>query len=516
MKNFRKLTAILLIMTFAAVPVFAADAQSAGVVINGGRVDFSAPPVVENGRTLVALGEIAKALGAGVTYENETAVIILGDKSVSFTAGENFMVANGEKVPLDITLDTNMEKTISNSTRVPLRAVAEALGYTVKWNEEEFAAYVDGKKTEFADKLNALMPQNENYMFSPLSIKMALGLLACGAEGETLQEILCAVDEKSADTLNENSKAQIDKYTAEGILKLSVANSVWLNESRSFGAKFSDEYINAVKTYYSAESNTVNNDDAVNKINSWVNDKTNGKIPSIISDNEFAACLINAIYFKGAWLYQFDKDKTSEDTFTNLNGEEKKIPFMDETEHMKYYEDGGVQIISMPYSKRNDATDENGKLINSENSKLNIAMCIVLPKDGKQTDVAALIKNAKMSSEKVHVRLPKFKTEYSTSLKDIFKTLGINKAFSENAQFDKMKTGGSENFFVSDAIHKTYINVDENGTEAAAVTAIMVGATSIQVPDIIREFNANKPFYYAIVDTDNNEILFMGRYCMAK
>lgn len=341
----------------------------------------------------------------------------------------------------------------------------------------------------FTWKLNGLMPKYKNYMFSPFSVKMAFAMAAVGAEGETKDEILRTLGIEDLDKFNEFAKRIIKEYSENQDVKLSIANSVWVNKDYNENAEFSNQFETIVRNYYSAESEVVDNLNAVQRINDWVNDKTNEKIPEIIDSSNFLACLINAIYFKGEWAEQFQKNATKNDMFTDRNGGKTEIDFMNMTGNFDYYKDSDVQMIKLPY--------KDGKT----------SMYIAIP-DGRDIELDKYIN--KMQSKRVKISMPKFKTEFDVELNDMLMQLGIKLAFSGKANFTSMFTRIS-NAYISKAIHKTYINVDENGTEAAAVTAILMKCTSIMVDEPI-VFKADRPFTYFIRDDVNGEILFMGEY----
>jgi len=179
--------------------------------------------------------------------------------------------------------------------------------------------------------------------------------------------------------------------------------------------------------------------------------------------------------------------------FTDINGVEIEKEFMNKTNRFSYFEDDTMQIIKMPYKD------------------FKTAMYIAIPKkDNLELDFDNAINN--MSSKKVNVTIPKFKVEYSITLNDILKQMGIKKAFGGQAEFVKMFTTNSvDNFYISQVLQKTYIDVDENGTEAAAATAVILKATSARPqPEEIIDFVANKPFTYFIRDDESGEVLFLG------
>lgn len=206
----------------------------------------------------------------------------------------------------------------------------------------------------FADKLNAQMPADKNYMFSPLSVKMALALAANGAEGDTKNEILNTLGVKNLDEFNTLSKDLIKRYSQTDILSLNIANSIWINKNKTT-QNFSKNFKNIATEYYNADVKTVDNKNAVGEINSWVKDKTKGKIPQIIDNaDNFWAMLINAIYFKGAWENEFSTSLTKPDEFTNADGTKTQTDFMNKTNWIPYAETKSAKIIELPYKNRVD------------------------------------------------------------------------------------------------------------------------------------------------------------------
>ena len=368
----------------------------------------------------------------------------------------------------------------------------------------------------FADKLNAQMPANKNYMFSPLSVKMALALAANGAEGDTKNEILNTLGVKNLDEFNTLSKDLIKRYSQTDILSLNIANSIWINKDKTT-QNFSKNFKNIATEYYNADVKTVDNKNAVGEINSWVKDKTKGKIPQIIDNaDNFWAMLINAIYFKGAWENEFSTSLTKPDEFTNADGTKIQTDFMNKTSWISYSETKSAKIIELPYKNRVYKFSDSGEHIGTDSfDDLDVSMYLMLADSGinaeRELDTAI---NGK-SFERTYTKLsmPKFKIEYSEHLNDTLKNIGIKTAFdTKTARFEKMFDLG--NMWFTDTIHKTFISVDEKGTEAAAVTSIGMGGSALPPEPI--ELKFNKPFYFAIRDNTSGEILFMGRYAFAE
>lgn len=381
-----------------------------------------------------------------------------------------------------------------------------------------FASFSNGKieSSTFADKLNAQMPRDKNYMFSPLSIKMALSLAANGASGETQKELLNALGLSSLDEFNRISKDLIERYSQTDVLSLNIANSIWMNKDKT-SQNFSGSYKSLAADFYSAEARSVNNSNAVKEINGWVSDKTKGKIPTIIqSADDFWAMLINAIYFKGAWADEFNEGATKSDTFTNADGKKAETDFMNKTKWFPYAETKSVKILEMPYKNRVDKVSDDGEYLGTDRyDNLDVSMYLIMA-DGDinvEEELSAAINDGSFESTYIKMSMPKFKIEYAASLNKMLMNMGIASAFdSEKADFTRMFDKG--NMWFTNTVHKTFISVDEKGTEAAAVTAIHMAGTSLPPQPI--ELKFNKPFYFAIRDNTSGETLFMGRFAFAE
>lgn len=351
----------------------------------------------------------------------------------------------------------------------------------------------------FTAKLMQSMDEDENYFISPFSIKTALAMAANGADGATRDEIIETADLVNIDEYNSTVLDIITRYEKNKAVKLSVADSIWLNKSKSGGLNFTKGFNELVSKYYNGISAAVSDSDAVERINKWVNDNTAGKITEIIDSNEFSALLANAVCFKGKWRSQFNEYATSEGDFTNKNGNVSRTEFMNITESFKFYEDKNVQIIELPYDG---------------DSEHDVSMFVVLSEEDFDYDIESLINSTELQYERVKVKMPKFRTETQASLKDILVNMGINEAFyPASADFSKMFTGSG--MYIDEVLHKTYIDVDENGTEAAAVTAIMLRYASLPSGKPI-EFNADRPFAYCIRENISGQILFAGEFRSAK
>lgn len=344
------------------------------------------------------------------------------------------------------------------------------------------------------------MTKEENYMVSPFSLKMAMMIAANGAEGETKQEILDTFAVEDINVFNEKAKQIIEKYNNTEYVKLNVANSIWLNTSLAGNnIEFIDAYKNIVKEFYSGEVGAEDENTIANVINKWIEEKTNEKIKNVLDPSkkaEFIAALVNTIYFKGEWDTQFEEKSTSKETFTSRDKNKAKIDFMHNTGYYDYYEDKNIQMVKLPY-RGND-----------------LSMSFVLPKDEENMDIKSALEN--MTLEKVELSIPKFKTEYELEFNDVLKTMGIEKAFDDRAA-NFLAMLSNADIYIETVLQKTFIEVDEAGTEAAAATAVVMYISAIEPEqEKPKVFKADKPFIYFIMDEATGEILFIGEYAYAK
>ncbi|WP_339252133.1 serpin family protein [Sporosarcina sp. FSL W8-0480] len=338
-----------------------------------------------------------------------------------------------------------------------------------------------------------------NLFISPTSLLMALSLVYNGADGVTKEEIantlkipgMNATDLNKANAslmtiLNKNSKS----------IQLQVANSVWLNED----FRFQENFAMQAKDYFNAEIQEIDiaSEDSPKRINDWVKKSTNGKIDKIVEgqlDENLVTMLLNAIYFKGDWQYPFDKSLTGDRTFHLTDGSEIKAPFMSLQEKLSYMANSDYQAIKLPYA--------DGEM----------SMTVVLPNDLKKFESNLSVENwekiqSGMKKMRGTILLPRFKLSYETELNEALEALGMKSAFKEGANFSKMIEGDAS-LLINKVKQKTYIDVNEEGTEAAAVTGVEVGVTSAP-PDDPFIMEVNRPFFIVITDDETGAILFIG------
>ena len=345
------------------------------------------------------------------------------------------------------------------------------------------------------------LSEESNVFVSPLSVNMALSMTLNGANDATLDEMKEALRAKnySVDEINTYNKSlrealvAVDKSTT-----LSIANSIWYNTIYTFN----NEFISVNKSNYDAEVTSVDfgSSNTVSRINNWVSDKTNKKIPSIIDElsADDAMCLINAIYFKGIWREKFDKNKTKDEDFYSENGVSMgKVKMMNQTKHFQYTDDDNCKYLNLPYG--------NGAF----------SMIVMLPNEGKTIDdVISNLNNESwnnamhMGSCEVNLQFPRFKVECSYEMDEaILPEMGMMTPFTEFADFSDITT--DRKIFITKVIHKSFVEVNEEGTEAAAATAVIMGPTSIPPAPI--DYIVNKPFAFAIRENSTGVILFIGK-----
>lgn len=343
--------------------------------------------------------------------------------------------------------------------------------------------------------------QGHNVMVSPLSISLALSMALNGADGTTKSDMINTLGFSglSVDEINQIYTELIPALKkADADVVMNIANSIWIRKS----FPVLEPFITTNQKYYDASVESLDfNQNAINIINGWVNEKTNAKIPKIldqISADE-VMFLINAIYFNGKWQVQFEKSRTQNGPFTLSSGSSVNVPFMQIKEKFGFSVQTGYEALKMPYGR--------GKF----------SMVLLLPDVGKTPEQImnqmtpsgwASLKASLATSPKVDVWLPRFKFTWESDLNGILSSLGMAVAFSEQ-QANFTKINNTQQLFITGVKHKTYIEVNEEGTEAAAVTSIGVGTTSVEIGG--SEFHATRPFLFFITEEDTGAILFAGK-----
>ena len=340
----------------------------------------------------------------------------------------------------------------------------------------------------------------ENFCISPAGALWALSMPANGAAGTTADEMYATMGNPAATEnrsgYNSLQRSNIDAMRKSKSTIVKIANSIWANNK----IKVKEEFKAVNSAFYQAAVKSVPFNKATeNDINNWCSEQTDGKINSIVKElpPSTQMVLVNAIYFKAGWADPFKKEDTKKATFTKSNGKTMKVDMMQQTRRALYHEDDFMQATEKPF-------------IGKEYS-----MLLILPREGVTFESIAerLAQGHESALDKweecmLTLSMPKFKSEFGTSLKPMLADMGIKDAFTENADFSGIS---KTPLLIDDVLQKTYIAVDEEGAEAAAVTAVQMAMMSAFRPVEKKEMTLNRPFIYAIKDNRNGEILFMGK-----
>jgi len=341
-----------------------------------------------------------------------------------------------------------------------------------------------------------LEEQDKNVFISPLSVSMALGMTYNGAAGTTEEAMRNTLEygDLTQQEINESYRyLSVMLANLDPMAKFQIANSIWYR----LGHYVPPEFININRTYFDAEVSALDFGAPNSKdiINDWVNEKTNGKIKEIVTDSDMYAALmflINAIYFKGTWKYEFDPDDTQDALFNLFDGTKKPCRMMYQENDFHYFRNEYFQAVDLPYG-------DSG-----------FSMIVFLPHPDINIDDLISELNQEnwnlwgnsFSENTMELYLPKFKLEYDIELKNVLASLGMGIAFTESANFSGLGGG-----YIDKVLHKTFVDVNEEGTEAAAVT--VVGIYDSASP--AKTMRVDRPFIFAIREKTTGTILFMGK-----
>jgi serpin B len=343
----------------------------------------------------------------------------------------------------------------------------------------------------------------KNVFISPASVGLALAMTYNGAVGETKQAMERTLEIQGMNLAGLNSaSAQLNQAleSTDPKVELNIANSLWARK----GITFNPDFIQRDKQFYGADVTALDFNDPASAatINSWVADKTKGKIDKIVDqiDPQSILFLINAIYFKGKWSVEFDKAKTKDDMFTTGSGQQKRHPMMQQSGKYNYYESNAFQAVGLPYGGGG------------------ASMYLFLPKTGTSLDDFQKTLTAanwdswmrEFVQTQGDISVPRFRIEYEIGLNEALKALGMGIAFDPaRANFTGM-VQTSANAFISRVKHKTFAEVNEEGTEAAAATSVEMRVTSAMRPPKTFRMIVDHPFFFAIRDNKTGTMLFMG------
>ena len=381
-------------------------------------------------------------------------------------------------------------------------------------SDSDLGELVDGNSAFAFDLYHQADSDGENLFYSPYSISLALAMTDAGATGDTAAQMAQTLHftlpaERLHPAFNRlalalESRSKVEGLKPEEAFQLSVANSLWGQS----GFHFEQSFLDVLAQNYAAGMRLVDYqkdaEAARLAINDWVSHSTNQKIKDILAPGALDALtrlvLANAVYFKASWEEPFDEKMTQPDTFHLLDGGGVQVDMMNQSTSLSAMLGDGYRAVALPYA--------GGQL----------SMLVLLPDDGRFSDVEARL-NAGLAAQtvaalrpvEVDLSLPKFKMEWSTELSKGLRALGMTDAFDpDRADFSGMD--GARDLYISLILHKAFVSVDENGTEAAAATVVVVEASSMPVnPVEPMQFKVDRPFLFLIRDNPTGTILFVGR-----
>ena len=342
-----------------------------------------------------------------------------------------------------------------------------------------------------------------NVMISSLSVSQALGMTWNGARGTTRDEMteMMGFSVDNDKELNQSNKTVRDALmTADNMVEMDIANSIWHRNTFQVKQKF----IDVNKKFYDAEIKSLNFENVAGSkktINGWVNDKTKGKINKIVDDinPDDVMFLINAVYFKGKWKFKFKKDDTVEDAFRYADGHTADVKMMSQKTDLEYFKTAEYRGIILPYG--------NG----------HFRMIVILPDEDislkdmvSDLDGNSLLSRISSAQKTgVDLKIPKFTFKCDMLLNAPLQELGMKTAFSDKADLSGISS--TSGLTISKVRHKTFIDVNEEGTEAAAVTCVTTSLTSVGSGGSLVLFVVDRPFLFLIQEKDTGAILFMGQ-----
>jgi serpin B len=352
-------------------------------------------------------------------------------------------------------------------------------------------------------------PATENIFFSPYSLSSALAITYEGARGTTADEMASVLHLPVNDTSRRDGFAAVNAglNSDDANLTLRTANALWAEETYPF----LPDYIETAERYYAANVTNLDfigdGEESRLTINRWVEEQTEDKIRDLLPSGSIDALtrlvITNAIYFKGSWELQFDANETEDADFSVSETETVQVPMMQRTDEdavYPYTETDTLQALAMPYAGGS-----------------NISMLVLLPKDGNLTvaeealDAENLAElHRSLAEERVDVFFPKFTLEEKYDLPGTLAAMGMPTAFIEGAA-DFSGMDGTNNLFIGEVVHQAFVDVTEEGTEAAAATAVEMVLSAAPLEEDVPVFRADHPFVFLIQDDDTGNILFVGR-----
>ena len=436
-----------------------------------------------------AIGAVPGANAGGLSQDPGATVQMLLGVEQAYAADANLASAQVDEAA-DATAQVSTQAGATSKPAKPAKKQLKAF----KKASADFALELFGRCVNAKGK-------SANVTISPMSVMNALAVTANGADGKTAKQMREVLgDGASMARINKNLSWYNSKLVNTKKARISSANSIWYHNDGSLTMK--EAFLKVSKKYYNAEVNAADFADAgtVNAINSWVAKNTNNMIKRIVDNLEpdDRIAIVNALYFDAEWLVPYEKDQVKTKKFTTATGQKRKVKMMYSTEH-KYIEGKNVTGFIKPYYKGYSYV----ALLPTKGMSLKKFIATL---DGDT--FRKLVNRAK--TEVVHAALPKYSLTYDNErMEQQLAAMGIKSAFLPNANFKKMGADKFGNLYIGSVIHKTKIELDEQGTKAAAVTGIMAKASSAYIGEI-KTVTLDRPFVYAIVDNATKLPVFIG------
>ncbi|GAK51484.1 proteinase inhibitor I4, serpin [Candidatus Moduliflexus flocculans] len=375
--------------------------------------------------------------------------------------------------------------------------------------EEQAVRQLVENNTNFALALYKAIAgeQRGNLFLSPYSISSALAMTYAGARGETEKQMAKTLrlsqDQAAVHPAFAEIASKITAINASGNVEITTANALWLQQN----FQVLDAYLATIRAQYRGQLVSVNFAEAAEaarqQINAWIEEQTKQKIRELLpagSISNLTRCVLtNAIYFKGKWANAFDPDATSDQPFWVSLDQEISVPTMHLQAPMKYAQIENMQIIELPYAGED----------------ISLLLAISKARDGigflerhLAWDVLASWRRD-IAMQEIELFLPKFSVTSQFGLAKTLQQMGMSNAFSDRADFSGIEA--SKTLSIADVMHKAFIDLNEEGTEAAGATGVVIGVTSVQEPRPVPVVRADHPFFFLIQEKTTGSILFMGR-----
>lgn len=403
-------------------------------------------------------------------------------------------------------------KTKAMLAAAALALTAAALPFATRAEDKPLELKSDAKSVSTAnnkfgvDLFHKLHKDGENTFISPLSIGVCMQLVTTAAEDETRNQLLKAMHAEQLD-LGKGNRNLLTEMNSKQQLTLRVANSVWADPSR---ITLDQVFVQGARENFDAEVRALDfskESESLKTINGWVKEETEGKIPELLNQISptTVTYLINAVYFKADWKTQFKKENTKPADFTMADGTKRKADMMSRRDDFRYGVIDGTQVIQLPYGK-------DGK----------VSMWVALPAAsegldkfvGKLSADSFATWNSKASLQDGTFEMPRFTMRFKEELNEALQALGIKDAFNPAvSEFDKLGVShmeGNPRIWISKVIHEAVIEVNEEGTVAAAATAVAMDSGGSASPPKPFKMRCDRPFFLAITDSTTGAVLFMG------